>query len=296
MAKQLTEGEAKGLEFIQQYRYLTIDQFMKVAGSSKSRAYKVLADQSNQKNLGFLGGSPKKTPGKGSPLKHYFLTEKGYNRLLEWGVSETSLGPFRRVKEESQFTDKMYHRRKLVDTLIAVELSINKYPNHSIKHVFYENRMEAVAGGGFRSEMTDYTGEEENTETKIIPDGAFILHSHHSNTDHLFFVELDTKTEVILSSKDNQSSLLAKYRKYLKYLNSGKFVSKYSSYGNFDHFHMLMVTLPVKRAVNIRQKMDWLKNKQGEYFYVSSLPQVSTDFFGRHWYSFNSNKFQTLIS
>jgi hypothetical protein len=114
----LTDRATLGLFFIQRYRFLTIDQFARVADLNRNTA-------SNQLRLlelgGFLGhfGNTGRT-GHGKTPKAYFLTRKGWELLLREGdIPAELLGSHKEIKVESRWSPQMYHRLRTVDLIVA---------------------------------------------------------------------------------------------------------------------------------------------------------------------------------
>jgi hypothetical protein len=69
-------------------------------------------------------------------------------------------------------------------------------------------------------ETTDYVAQEESSDTRIIPDAAFILENIESGKRALFFLEMDMGTERIVSqiTRDKRISLFYKLIQYDRYL------------------------------------------------------------------------------
>ena len=71
----LTDAGTLGLFFIQRYRFLTVDQYARVAELNRSTAGDQLRFFERQKMLGFFGNTG--LAGHGKTPKAYFLTRKG---------------------------------------------------------------------------------------------------------------------------------------------------------------------------------------------------------------------------
>ena len=75
----LTEAAAFGLFFIQRYRFLTIDQFARIASLNRKTAAGQLQFLERQGFLDHFGNT--KLSGHGKTPKVYFLTRKGFDLL-----------------------------------------------------------------------------------------------------------------------------------------------------------------------------------------------------------------------
>jgi hypothetical protein len=119
----LSAGVLTGLQFIQKYRFLTIAQFAKAAGLSTDRSAVVLRHLERRQFRGFFGFVS--LPGQGRTPKVYFLKRKGWELILaESGITEDELGAFSDVHQEATWTPQMYHRLRLLDLLIALEVQV----------------------------------------------------------------------------------------------------------------------------------------------------------------------------
>src|SRR5919206_4627898 len=89
----LTEGTLRGLAYLQQYRFLTIAQFARIAGISTYHAGQVLQALETRQLVGYFGFTV--IPGFGKTPKVYFLKRRGFDALLLEGNHEPEeLGPF----------------------------------------------------------------------------------------------------------------------------------------------------------------------------------------------------------
>jgi predicted ArsR family transcriptional regulator len=75
----LTDAAAFGLFFIQRYRFLTIDQFARIASLNRSTASGQLRFLERQGFLHHFGNT--RLSGHGKTPKAYFLTRKGFDLL-----------------------------------------------------------------------------------------------------------------------------------------------------------------------------------------------------------------------
>src|SRR5918911_226505 len=105
----LTEEAAIGLFFIQRYRFLTIDQFARIAGLNRTTASHQLRFLELAGMLGYFGNA--KLGGQGKTPKVYFLTRKGFDLLAsESDIPADLLGSYKEVKVEAAWSPQMYHR------------------------------------------------------------------------------------------------------------------------------------------------------------------------------------------
>jgi hypothetical protein len=124
----LTPAVAVGLFFIHRYRFLTIAQFAKAAGLSKRHAETVLHTYGRRGIVGAFGNVT--IPGHGKTPKVYFLKRKGYELLrMESGIPEELIGSYSEVHQEATWSPVMYHRLRLLDVLIALEVQVRERPH-----------------------------------------------------------------------------------------------------------------------------------------------------------------------
>jgi hypothetical protein len=68
----------------------------------------------------------------------------------------------------------MYHRLRLLDLLIALEVQVRGRPRLNLVRTFVEYRR-VKRGNRIARETTDFVAAEETPENRIIPDAAFVL-------------------------------------------------------------------------------------------------------------------------
>jgi Replication-relaxation len=177
----LTENATVGLFCIQRYRFLTIDQFARIACLHRSTAVGKLRLFEEQGYLGHFGNIGMR--GYGKTPKAYFLTKKGFELLRqESEIPEEALGGYKEVKVEASWSPQMYHRLRTVDLLIALEVAVRKRAHLALVQTFLDYRR-LKRGERIVQETTDYVGEGESAENKIIPDAAFILENIESKSN-----------------------------------------------------------------------------------------------------------------
>jgi len=281
----LTRGTLTGLSFIQKYRFLTIPQFARTANFSIFHARDVLRTLEGRGALGFFGYVS--IPGQGRTPKVYYLKRKGWEYLRdESGLPEEEIGPFQEVSPELTWTPQMYHRLRLLDCFIALETQILAYTHLELVRTFLEYRRVRSPDRQAR-ETSDYVSEAQMPETRIVPDGAFIIDNIVSNRRALFFLEMDMGTERIevRQSRDRRATIKGKFEQYDRYLTSGRFARTYAPFGEFRSFLLLFVTYGHERIANIRQASTSLSERLHPYYRLATFEDATTEFFGPIWLS-----------
>jgi hypothetical protein len=251
----LTENATVGLFCIQRYRFLTIDQFARIACLHRSTAVGKLRLFEQQGFLGHFGNTGVR--GYGKTPKAYFLTRKGWELLSsESAIPPELLGGYKEVKVEAAWSPQMYHRLRTVDLLIALESAVLQRPHLAIVKTFLEYRR-IKRGERIVQETTDYVDAEESSENKIIPDAAYILENTKTKRRALFFVEMDMGTERITTAfvGNKQTTLHHKFSHYDRYLKSFRYAKTYADYGEFRSFTLLFVTQQEARIENTRREL-----------------------------------------
>lgn len=181
----LTPATLLGLFFVQRYRFLTIGQFAHAAALSKRHAEDVLHTFNRRGIVSSFGYVT--IPGHGKTPKVYYLKRKGFELLRnESGIPEELIGSFAEVHQEATWSPQMYHRLRLLDVLIALELQIRERPQLHLVKTFVEYKR-VKREGRIARETTDFVDSEQIPENRIIPDGAFILENIESGRRALFF-------------------------------------------------------------------------------------------------------------
>jgi hypothetical protein len=187
---------------------------------------------------------------------------------------------------EAAWSPQMYHRLRMVDLLLSLEVAVQKRPHLTIHNTFLEYRR-IKRGNRIINETTDYVDAEEIAENKIIPDAAFILENMQTGKRALFFLEMDMAKERInsLLPRNHKVSLHHKFSQYDRYLQSLRYTEKYQAYGEFRAFTMLFVTLQEARIENIRSECQDLPQKLAGYYRLSTFDAAMADFLGPIWHS-----------
>jgi len=181
----LTEATLRGLFFIARYRFLTIGQFAKITNYSNYHAGEILRKLESRNAVGFFGYST--IPGLGRTPKVYYLPKRGWEYLLTEGeYTQEDVGAFVEVSKELTWTPQMYHRLRLLDLFIALELQLALRSHLALVKTFLEYRR---IKGSHERETTDYVVDQETPENRIVPDGVFVLENTQTGRRGLFFLE-----------------------------------------------------------------------------------------------------------
>ncbi len=276
----LAEDDILILYYIQKYRFLSVEQTYKVIGTkmskpSISRKLKKLQDIGLLNNFGNCRVGFTRIP------KIYYITENGYNLLLDEAFEEENLGPYRK-KSKPTWSPVFKHRMMLIDVCISLELSIRARPNLQLTKVMLDYNIDAH---GHRETM-DYVGAERENIYKLIPDAAVVIKNITTKTSILYLIELDRGTEAIraaIKGGEDLHSIHYRMEKYDHYLLSGNFNRKYQEYGKFNAFMLLFITSIPGRVENIRKRMMDLPVELAEFYLFNCFDTVEQDFFCKDW-------------
>ena len=205
---------------------------------------------------------------------------------MESGIPEELIGSYSEVHQEASWSPVMYHRLRLLDVLIALEVQVRDRPLLNLVKTFVEYRR-VKRGNRIARETTDFVQDPEISENRIIPDGAFVLENVETGRRALFFIEMDMATGRIVTkiSTDTRLTLRFKFEQYDRYLQSRKFVQTYANYGTFTNFTLLFVTLKQERVDNIRQAVSDLPSEFAAFYRLAVFEAVIADFLGEVWQS-----------
>jgi hypothetical protein len=274
----LTQGTLSGLACMHKYRFLSIAQFARYTTVRYDHAAEKLRELENRRVVGYFGYTS--IPGHGKTPKIYFLTRRGYEWLLnEVEAGEEEIGAYRDMHREFTWTPQMYHRLRLLDCFIALEVAVKARAHLRLTQTLLEYRR---VKGTHARETTDYVAAPEISANRIVPDGAFVLENREKDRRGLFFVEMDMGTERITApqSRDTRATIRGKFEQYGRYLNSGKFVQTYSAYGEFGFFVMLFITITPERIDNIRAAVSDLPQNLHAYYNITTFAAAQEDFLG----------------
>src|SRR3954454_3014508 len=207
----VTPGAVLGFFYIQRYRFLTITQVARVTGLSYHHTADLLRGFAARGHVGYFGHV--RIPGHGKTPKAYYLRRKGWELLRRTSdIPEELIGSFIEAHREETWSPQMYHRLRLLDLLISLEVQVRSRPNLNLVKTFLEYRR-VRREGRIARETSDYVTEVETPEHRIIPDGAFVLENLETGRRGLFFVEADMATERIVTqiSHDRRHTLRFKF-------------------------------------------------------------------------------------
>src|SRR4051812_29445245 len=187
----LTEGSIRALACMHMYRFLTIPQFARISGVSYKHGAEVLLSLERLEAVGYIGYTS--IPGKGKTPKVYLLKRRGFSYLAQAAdVPGIEVKAFRETHKDLVWNPAMHHRIRIIDCFLALEQSVAKRPQLTIQKILLEYRR---SKGSLDRETTDYVSEPRSTDTRIVPDGVFVLANRESGRRGLFFVEMDMGTE-----------------------------------------------------------------------------------------------------
>jgi hypothetical protein len=199
--RTLSKSALTGLFFIHKYRFLTIAQFAKIAPFSQYHAAEILRDLERWGIVGYFGYTG--IPGQGKTPKVYYLKRRGYELLC---AERVSLSEFSEVHKETTWTPYMYHRLRIIDAMVSLEIALRNRPQLTLIKCFLEYRM-IKKGSAIARETTDFVSDEEVSDNKFVPDAVFILGNVETKKRGLYFLEMDLGTEQIASRSDSRVGL-----------------------------------------------------------------------------------------
>src|SRR5215213_6389662 len=135
----LSPSTVLGLFYIQRYRFLTITQVARAAELSFDHTAEVLRGLEQHEVVGHFGHV--RIPGHGKTPKAYFLKRKGWELLRrESDIPDELLGPYVEAHQEATWSPQMYHRLRLLDLIIALEVGARARPHINLVRTFVEYR------------------------------------------------------------------------------------------------------------------------------------------------------------
>src|SRR5215217_4284773 len=141
----VTPGAVLGLFYIQRYRFLTITQFARVTGLSYHHSADLLRGFAARGHVGHFGHV--RIPGHGKTPKAYYLKRKGWELLRRTSdIPEELIGSFIEAHLETSWSPQMYHRLRLIDLVIALEVGMRSRPQLNLVRTFVEYRRTKKAG------------------------------------------------------------------------------------------------------------------------------------------------------
>jgi hypothetical protein len=276
----LSEGTLRGMHYVQEYRFLTVVQFARIARFSNYHAGDVLRKLEGRGIVGYFGYTG--IPGQGKTPKCYFLKRKGWEILQQESIGD--IAPFVEVHHEASWTPQMYHRLRLLDLVIALEAEVAEQEHLRLVRTFIEYRR---VNKTHVRETTDYVAQTETSDNRIVPDAAFVLENVERARRGLFFIEMDMGNERITAPKsaDQRSTIRGKFEQYDRYLTSGRFAATYKEWGDFRSFSLLFVTYGQERIENIRRASTTLPERLHGYYRLATFDAAITNFLSDIWLS-----------
>jgi hypothetical protein len=235
--------------------------------------------------VGFFGYTG--IPGHGKTPKVYYLKRKGFDVLCaETSLLDDAIGEFTDVHKEATWTPQMYHRIRIIDLLISLEVALRSRPHLKMVKPFLSYRM-VKSGNRVSRETTDFVTNDTVSENKLVPDAAFILENIELNKRRLYFLEMDMGTEQIVSyvSRDSRITLKHRFSQYDRYLQGKRFAQTYGAYGEFGFFILLFVTHSRERLENIRRELADLPAELTPFYRLTTFDEAMHDFFSPVWKS-----------
>jgi DNA-binding PadR family transcriptional regulator len=183
--------------------------------------------------------------GIGNLDRLYFLTKKGYEYIDK--LQFNSSGKIPRYQEP--FTNSYYdHRRKLLDFWVAIIMESRKFSS------LYHLAQFIPEWDKFENESIVMRYESVNEEMFTIkPDATFILRNLATNQEVLFFVEIDTGSESVMSR--DYPCIHQRIFRYNQAFRFGVFKKIDPYFKRFTGARLLFVTSSYKRINNILAKL-----------------------------------------
>lgn len=280
----LSDHMVRALQFIERYRYLTVDQVKQIVPLKRTSVSDLLRGLEQKHVLASFGNVGIR--GYGKTPKVYYLTKFGHDLLHEeFEDRHEPIGRFRPVNVTKRWSPRMFHRLATLDVMMAVERDVAKLARYALPATFVEYRRTKDRYGQV-AETADYVDEPQTGDNKLVPDAGFVLEQEETGKCVLFLVEVDCGTEAELSHNPQHipKTFLAKMEKYDRYLQGKRFQKKYRAWGDFPYFVMLTVTTSEQRIENIRGKLASFPKRLHQYYRFSTFERISSNFFHTQWF------------
>lgn len=123
---------------------------------------------------------------------------------------------YKAVSKPISSINHYYHRKRLVDFMISLDLELSKWPRLFLKTIKTEARQAVVNG------KRTFETKIEKGETALVPDLSFVLKNNTTGHEAAYFVEIDTGKETIGGQFNTipDGSLLDKFLKYEEFIGS----------------------------------------------------------------------------
>ena len=157
---------------------------------------------------------------------------------------------FNVVSKAIQSGNHYYHRKRLIDFLIQLDLELFSIPDLSIKILKTEARQAEVYGKRTFETLIQGAG------FSLVPDIIVVLQSEKTGNEAVFMVEIDCGTETIGGQQSYipESSLMAKFLKYEKLMRSNDW-KKYLD-TSATAFQVLTITEKDQSVGTMAQKLE----------------------------------------
>ncbi len=210
-----TTKQIEVLNWLNRYKYLCVSQFHEnlFCGTTRRNA-EIALQKLAQKGLIKRLRLPRYGEDNFGMICH--LTQKGLSYLESENLTQQS-NKNQPIKRPIRSANHYRHRKKLVDFLIRLDLSIALIPNLKLKCLLTEFRVRESG----KERMIETT--LQNEQSRIVPDAIFVIQNKQSFKEVTFCVEIDTTTEIIGGDKEliPVDSILAKFQTYEQFLVSG---------------------------------------------------------------------------
>lgn len=229
-----TPKQIEILNWLGRYKYVCVSQFHEhlFCGTTRRNA-EIALEKLAQKGLIKRLRLPRQGVDNFGMVCH--LMRKGLSYLESEHLTEQSnKNPI--IRRPIRSVNHYRHRKKLVDFLIRLDLSVALMPNLRIKHLWTE----------FRTKQTGQSRVIETTlqdgQNRIVPDAIFVLQNKRSLKEAVFCLEIDTATETIGGDREviPVDSVLVKFLTYEQFLLSGNWREQIET--NATAFQVLFVT------------------------------------------------------
>jgi hypothetical protein len=255
---------------------VTIEHFSRASGVSKEHGGDFLHTHRMRKHLGMCGGVT--IEGRGMAPKVYYLRRKGWEYFTEEGID---LGPFIEVNPKRVWTPLMRHRLQIVSDYQNLEMQLRQQAWGHIDQARFEFRRQTYRGRQ-RKETIDFISTQAGRSTTIVPDASLLV-ARSDGLGALMLLETDMGNEQLSYSPDYSQSIEGKLSRYLEYAKSGLFQRRYSDWGAFGAFQLMIVTKGAIRAKNIAALNEKFQSIPCP-FWVTDRETFQNDALGDIWY------------
>ncbi len=219
-----------------------------------------------------------------------YLTKEAHELVMaEERLDNTSYSKYEVVKPISSI-NHYYHRKRLVDFFIKLDLNIRQLPNLHLKTVLTEAGQRPMKGKRV-TETKLVTGK-----LSIVPDMIFVLQNTQTGKQAAFMVEIDSGKEAIggLFDTTPKGSLMYKYLIYEKFLEVSDWQEQIGT--SAKTFQVLTVTEEIGHLKTILSRVpDKLKYPQNFLGTTHELVSQNNIYIDGIWQSGNEQGMRRLI-